>query len=120
MITSKRNSFLILIAFLLITGIQVAFVPGVKFNYDFDQFFPADHEETQFFEEFKQKYGSDNDFLIIGFAQNEGIFNKEFLGKIAEFTDFLENHNEIRYVNSPMNTERLIRDPCSGALFKKP
>lgn len=120
MITSKRTSIFILIAFLVLTGIQVAFVPGVKFNYDFDQFFPAHHEETQFFEEFKQKYGSDNDFLILGFSAKGGVFNRSFLEKIDSLTHFLEVHPEIKYVNSPMNTERLIRDPFSGALFKKP
>jgi len=119
MVFSKRVSLLILLIFVAITSLQVAFVPGVKFNYDFDQFFPAHHEETKFFEQFKGKYGSDNDFLIIGFEKTDGIFNFEYLSKIDSLTKFLENHSKIKMVNSPTNTVRTIRDPLSGALFKK-
>ena len=40
---------------------------GLEFNYDFEQFFPADHPETTFYREFRETFGSDNDFLIVGF-----------------------------------------------------
>jgi uncharacterized protein len=120
MIFSRKNSVWVLLIFLVITGIQIAFVPRVKFNYDFDQFFPADHEETIFFESFKAKYGSDNDFLILAFAEPDGMFNAPFLRKIEEVTRFLEQHTDVIAVNSPMNSERIIRDPFSGAMFKKP
>ena len=39
----------------------------LEFNYDFEQFFPADHPETQFYRDFRDRFGSDNDFLIVGF-----------------------------------------------------
>ena len=120
MIFSKRVSIFILGLFLLITGFQLIYVPGVKFNYDFDQFFPAKHQETKFFEEFKTKYGSDNDFLIIAFENDNGIFNTSFLAKIDSLTQFLTNNSNILSVTSPTNSMRMIRDPFSGALFKKP
>lgn len=119
MVFSKKISILILVLFVSITGIQVAFVPGVKFNYDFDQFFPAHHKETQFFEEFKQKYGSDNDFLILAFETPGGVFNSDYLSRVKSMTEFLESHSSVIYVSSPTNTIRTIRDPLSGALFKK-
>ena len=40
---------------------------GLQFNYDFEQFFPADHPETTFYREFRETFGGDNDFLIVGF-----------------------------------------------------
>lgn len=119
MVFSKRISIIILGLFLLITGIQVSFVPGVKFNYDFDHFFPAKHQETRFFEDFKAKYGSDNDFLIIAFESENGVFNTPFLSKIDTLTRFLESHPYIANVMSPTNSIRTIRDPLSGALFKR-
>ena len=39
----------------------------LEFNYDFEQFFPADHPETKFYRDFRDQFGSDNDLLIVGF-----------------------------------------------------
>ena len=91
---------------------------GLQFNYDFEQFFPADHPETTFYREFRETFGSDNDFLIVGF-EGEAL-TSGFLAEIDGQIEALEALPGVELVQSPTRLELPVRDPLSGMVFQRP
>ena len=75
----------------------------VGFDYNFEKFFPSDDEETDFFMSYRDKYKSDNDFLLIAIERDEGVFDSLFLSKVNEYTIDLEKTEDVTYVNSITN-----------------
>ena len=91
---------------------------ALEFNYDFEQFFPSDHPETQFYIEFRDNFGSDNDFLIVGF-EGDGLTSK-FLQAVDEQVDVLATMPHVESVESPTRLQLPVRDPLSGMVFQRP
>ena len=91
---------------------------GLQFNYDFEQFFPADHPETTFYREFRETFGSDNDFLIVGF-EGEAL-TSGFLAEIDGQIEALEALPGVELVQSLTRLELPVRDPLSGMVFQRP
>ena len=91
---------------------------ALEFNYDFEQFFPSDHPETQFYREFRDTFGSDNDFLIVGF-EGDGLTSK-FLQAVDEQVDVLAAMPHVESVESPTRLKLPVRDPLSGMVFQRP
>jgi uncharacterized protein len=114
MLFSRRNSLLILLLYALLLAGAVSRVLLVGFNYDFEAFFPKNDPETRFFLEFREKFGPDNDFVLIALENEKGIFQQDFLRKVVAFTDSLENIKNVERVVSPVQMKTVLRDPVLG------
>lgn len=107
----------------ILAAATVFFATGldeVRFDYDFEKFLPADDPETKFFEAYRDTFGSDNDFILVGLKNEDGIFDADFLGDVAALTDSLQKIHRITFVNSPTNVRQLIFDPLLGTPIQKP
>lgn len=107
----------------LLAGLSAWFIVGlfdVRFDYDFEKFFPQDDPETQFFNEYRALFDSDNDFILIGIEKEDGIFHAPFLSEVARLTDSLKAMRYVQMVNSPTNAQQLIFDPLLGTPIQKP
>ena len=108
---------------LILAAVSAFFITGlgdVSFDYDFEKFFPQDDPETQFFNEYRETFGSDNDFVLIGILNEEGIFREPFLRKVASLTDSLKTVSYVTDVQSPTTVEQLRFDPLFGAPIERP
>ncbi|MEL7339211.1 MAG: MMPL family transporter, partial [Bacteroidota bacterium] len=92
----------------------------VAFDYDFERFFPADSPETAFYEDFRDRYGSEADFILIGIAREQSVFEAEFLGQVARLTDSLVVMPGVVQVISPTNLQSLRLDPLLGIPTESP
>ncbi len=90
---------------LVITVLLASQIKNVRFDYNFERFFPEADEDTQFFEEFRETFSSDNDFITIAIPARNGIFNKKFLKKIDRYTKELEKHDLVKFAMSITNQE---------------
>lgn len=111
------------VTLLLLTALSVWFIAGlsdVRFDYDFEKFFPADDPETQFFNQYRETFGSDNDFIIIGLANDGGIFEQSFLTQLAALTDSLKTASHVTHVTSPTNIKQLRFDPLFDTPIERP
>ena len=90
----------------------------LEFNYDFEQFFPDDHPETTFYRDFRNTFGSDNDFLIVGFEGDS--LNATFLAEVDAQVDALTDLPFVDRVQSPTRLKLPVRDPLSGMVFRRP
>ncbi len=67
----------------------------LKFDYDFEKFFPVDDPETDYFYEHRTRFQSDNDFLLVAVEREKGVFNEAFLRDIDKLTKQI---SELEYV----------------------
>ena len=108
----KTLSIVVLFCVGLITLAALTILPGVKFDYKFEKFLPPSDEDLQFYWEHVERFESDNDFLLVGINNKEGIFKQDFLTKLDSLTKTLENRDYISKVASPTN----INNPVIGPL----
>lgn len=83
----------------------------IGFDYDFEKFFPKGDEDLFYFLDHRQKFQNDNDYLLIGLENPNGVFDTDFLYRIDSLTDFLSALPQVNQVLSPTNAARLIRSP---------
>ena len=60
---------------------------------------------------YRDKYKSDNDFLLIAIERDAGVFDSLFLSKVNKYTIELENTDDVTYVNSITNLEEYFIFP---------
>ena len=98
--TFKKYVWISLICFLTATvffGVQIT---NLKFDYDFEKFFPIDDSETDFFFNYRDKFESDNDFLLIAIENNSGAFEQDFLKQVDVLTKKLSKEKYVQFVTS--------------------
>ncbi|TNF47170.1 MAG: hypothetical protein EP305_08620 [Bacteroidetes bacterium] len=101
---------------LLLTVFFAAFIPSIKFDYDFEKFFPIDDEETAYFFEHRDKFESDNDFLLIAIERKEGVFNERFLRDVETFRkELLDSVPHVKLVQGVTNIEEQFIFPGGGS-----
>lgn len=104
----KKNIWKGLFAIAALTVFFLFQISALKFDYDFEKFFPLNDSETDFFLDHRENFTSDNDFLLIAVERKDGIFNKKFLSKIKSFSDELENTEDVKFVTSITNQSEIF------------
>ena len=85
---------------------------GLNLDYDFEKFFPQDDEQLDFYLEFREKFGTDNDFLLVSATSQSNIFDPNFSNAIRQTEKKLQ---EIKYVESTLSPYS-IKIPVIGPL----
>lgn len=117
---SKKTA---LVSFLLLLAITIflAFKAlSVQFQFNFENFFPSDDEDTEFFNEHRKLFGTDNDFLMIGLVNDHGIFDNKFLLKTDSLIDGLEKIKYVTDVHSVVNSKEWIKSTLANQPFESP
>ncbi|MEQ8325116.1 MAG: efflux RND transporter permease subunit [Vicingaceae bacterium] len=94
-------------------------VGKINFKYNFELFFPKNDANTLFFEDFKERFQSDRDFILIGLVNNEGIYRRDFLERIDSLTKDLEALENVNRVLSPTNAESYKVLPLYPGIYKQ-
>tara|TARA_Y100000589_G_scaffold79810_1_gene73505 strand:+ start:38 stop:2326 length:2289 start_codon:yes stop_codon:yes gene_type:complete len=110
----------ILVFFSILTGIFFYQLRHLDFDYDYEKYFPKSDDSKVHYEKFKNKYGSDSDFLLIGVENNEGIFQKSFLESFKKMGDELETDSLVEFVASPVHNCGYYKKAGLGGLVFKP
>jgi len=116
----KKLSIAILVIAGAITAFAVYRLTKIGFDYNFESFFPRNDKDTDFFNEHRKKFGTDNDFVLIGIRNDEGIFQQDFLRKLQRLTDTLKTFPDVKDVTSPVTVKEAIRDPLLGNVTEIP
>lgn len=116
---TRKKSIILITLFCVIAVVQVFFATKTGVDHNFDTFFPEEGEDRAYFEHFRATFGSENDFLIIGIENDEGIFSPQFLTKVDSFTRVLGKVENIEFVQSPTNLNFVVKD-MFGAIYEIP
>jgi predicted RND superfamily exporter protein len=116
----KQISKLVVIVVSVLTLFLLFFIKDLKFDYDFESFFAENDESTQFFNEHRNRFESDNDFIFISAENDEGVFEYEFLKNVTGFVDSLEKDSLVKSITCLTNMQEFVKAPYSPAVFKTP
>jgi predicted RND superfamily exporter protein len=100
------NSFVIVfvIGFTILCAFQIK---DLKFNYDFEAFFPNEDNELGIYETHRNRFEWDNEFVLLGIENKKGIFRKDFLEKVNALSNELKEVPHTDRVISPTNIKNI-------------
>lgn len=82
----KRIQIGIIVVFGLLVGLSAWQAFSIRFNYDFESFFPEDDEVLEFYDFFRQQFEPDDNFVLVGLPAASGAFQDSFLLRVDAFT----------------------------------
>lgn len=99
----RRISYLTLTALGLLTAVALFFVAQLRFNYNFNDFYPAGDPDLDYYQGYTQRYGNDNDYLLLGLEAPAGrtVFDPQFLTQVDSLTRLARRQRHVRHVTSP-------------------
>ena len=92
----------------------------LKFDYDFEDFFPKNDPETEYYLEFRKSFETDNDFFIVALENEGSIFDSTFLSHVDSLTKNLQALPNIEECAGPTSLMTYAVDPLFGGVFETP
>lgn len=86
----------------------LALLGGLRFDYDFEAFFPNEDSELELYTKFRETFDHDNEFVLIAPVRTKGIFQKDFLQKTDSLSRLLAALPDVKQVQSPTTIRRLL------------
>lgn len=90
----------------------------IGFDYDFENFFPVNDPATTYYLEFRERFTTDNDFLIVGIERANGIDDQAFLREVDAYVESFKQLPFVKSVLSPTQFEEPVA--MGGSVFRKP
>ena len=107
MFTKSGANILLGLAFLF-TCLLLALSPKLRFDYDFEQFFPESDEDLTFYREYSKSFGTDNDYLLIAIEKDETVRLSDFLSNLQKLQHSLESLTAVDTVLSVWDIQKPI------------
>ena len=101
----------ILIITVALTIISGYFIPQMKAKYDLEDFFPSDDPALDFYREYHDNFGSDEDVILIAIHNENGILNINFLEKIEKLRRNLRDLKNIEKATAITSVEKVKNTP---------
>ncbi|MCC9167032.1 efflux RND transporter permease subunit [Pontibacter harenae] len=97
----RNLSYLVLLLIGVFTAASLYFASRLRFDYNFDNFFPKGDPDLAYYFSYRDKFGNDNDYILIGLDNDGSVFEQEFLVKVDSLTSFLQRQLDVTAVLSP-------------------
>jgi hypothetical protein len=117
---NKKQAIAAVILILLVSVFLGYQIKDIYFDYNFDKFFKPDDLQTEYFNEHRNAFGTDNDFILIAIENEAGVFEQSFLDKVDSLTERLKNVPHVVKVISPTTLKTNVRDRHTGMVFSSP
>ena len=98
---TRRNAWIMLVTILLVTVPAMFALRHVRLDYDFEKFFPQDDPELARYLAFRERFGHDNDFVMLGLEHAPTVFDHDFLVRVDSMAARLEKLPMVISVTSP-------------------
>lgn len=109
----------VLIALVAITLPLLYQWKNLQFSYEFDDFLPQNDENAELFIDFKNRFTSDIDFMLLAIERKEGIFDSTFLRKVEALENEIKSTKDITDVRSILSMKEFRMMP-GGMLLEIP
>lgn len=106
-LSQKKLSYIILILVISISVLLGFKIKNLNFNYDFEAFFPNEDNELETYNNHRDLFEWDNEFVLLGIENKKGIFNKDFLSKIETLSNELKLIKDVDRIVSPTNIKNI-------------
>lgn len=91
-------------------------VKNLRFDYEFEDYFPKSDTEYAYYDNFRKTYGSDNDFVLISLENKEGAFQSDFLQQVDSLANSLQAIEYVETVVSPTQLSFPVNGPFGMTL----
>jgi uncharacterized protein len=102
------------IALFLVGGISALSLyelRNIKFDYDFESFFPDEDNDLEAYLKYRKTFEYDNEFVLVAIENKRGVFRPDFLDRVRTLSDSLKEMKDMTSVVSPTNlTNTIISD----------
>lgn len=112
----KRIGILVFVVIGLLTALFAYKATQINFNYNFEEFFPANDPDSDFFYDHRQRFESDNDFILLAIENNSGIFNEDFLKSVNELSTKISELSLVQYTRE-ITSEKEVFINSNGTSF---
>ncbi|UOQ81788.1 hypothetical protein [Hymenobacter sp. 5414T-23] len=101
----RKLSYSILLVLALLSAVSVYFVAQLRFNYNFNDFYPAGDPDLDYYQQYSGRFGNDNDYVLLGLEAPAGrtVFEPQFLTRVDSLTRFIQARPHVVHVTSPTN-----------------
>lgn len=106
-VSQKSLSYIVLLIVIGFTVLCAFYIKNIKFNYDFEAFFPNEDNELEVYETHRNRFEWDNEFVLIAIENKTGIFKKDFLQKVESFSNDLKTIRYTDRIISPTNIKNI-------------
>lgn len=103
--TFKKLSYFVLSTVLILTVFLGFQIPNTKFDYNFEDFFPSNDEEADFFFAHRALFESDNDFILITIENKGSVFDSTFLRNVHAFSKEVESLDLVKFTRDITSEE---------------
>ena len=112
---------LVIFGFLILAIVGGLSIQKLQFSFDFKDFFPTGDPDLEFYNEFKERFDPDDNFMLVGLHRKEGVFEQAFLKKVHDFSlaarDISFSLSKVDESNWKLG-ENLTEQPEGGYLAK--
>ena len=108
----------VLVAVSLLSLFAVYALKNLRFDYEFEDYFPKSDTEYTYYNSFRNTYGSDNDFVLICLENREGAFQSDFLKKVDSLVSRLKMVEYVESVVSPSELAFPVKGPFGLTMVK--
>jgi len=112
----KKIARLVILLVVTLTAIFLYNWKNLEFSYEFEDFLPVDEPEAVFYSEYRSKFSSDNDFMLLAIENSPSIFEADFLKQVKDLTNELNSAKFIQHATSLTNLNELRIIPGGLAL----
>lgn len=117
----KKLAYLVIAITFIVLAFSGYRASKIELDYRYETFFPKNDSSITFFNRYAKKFGSDNDFLLVGFEVEKGsVFDAEFLTRVRAFGDSLMTDSSVLQVISPVHDLNYIKDMGFFGYAEKP
>ncbi|MDQ2771688.1 MAG: MMPL family transporter [Bacteroidota bacterium] len=99
----RRSAHLALLVLGLLSGLSAYYVAQLRFNYNFNDFYPAGDPDLDYYQGYTRRFGNDNDYLLLGLetAPGHSVFEPDFLRRVDSLTRLARRQVHVVAVTSP-------------------
>jgi predicted RND superfamily exporter protein len=98
---TRRNARLALVALGLVSLFFAFTLRNVRLDHDFERFFPTDDPELDRYLAYRERFGHDNDLLLIAASHAPSVFDRAFLVRVDSLAARLERLPNVEDLLSP-------------------
>ena len=94
----RRYAHLTLAGLALLAGLAVFYTAQLRFNYNFNDFYPAGDPDLDYYLGYAQRFGNDNDYLLVGLEtpENQTVFAPAYLARLDSLTHAVRRLPHVR------------------------
>lgn len=114
----RKLAIWILVGVGILSLIAMYAAKNLRFDYEFEDYFPKSDTEYAYYDSFRKTYGSDNDFVLICLENKEGAFQPSFLQNVDALANSLQAIEYVESVVSPTQLSFPVKGPFGISLVK--